>query len=97
MSTAERLFDSADALEHVVDAQQGRARGHLEYPRRLGLDLFAYQRVEPFAGGEVDLDTEALLKQSLGRHQVQRIEPSARVMVDKEIDVAFGTSFVAGS
>ena len=51
--------------------------GHLENPRRLGLDLFTYQRMEPFAGGKIDLDTEALLKQSLGRHQIQRIESPA--------------------
>ena len=49
----------------------------LENPRRLGFDLFAYQRMEPFAGGKINLDTEALLKQSLGRHQIQRIEPPA--------------------
>jgi len=55
----------------------------LENPRRLGLDLFTYQRMEPFAGGKIDLDTEALLKQSLGRHQIQGIESPARVIADK--------------
>ena len=83
--SGERLFDSTDAFEHVVDAQQRRACGHLENPRRLGLDLFTYQRMEPFAGGKINLDTEALLKQSLGRHQIQGIESPARVIVDKKI------------
>ena len=72
------------------------ALSHLEYPRRLGLDLFTYQRMEPFAGGEVNFDTEALLQQPLGCHQVQGIEVPARVIVDKNINVAFGTSLVAG-
>src|SRR5882672_9446394 len=80
--SSERLFDSTDTFEHVVDAQQRGARGYLENPRRLGLDLFAYQRMEPFAGGKINLDTEALLKQSLGRHQIQGIESPARVIVD---------------
>jgi len=39
--------------------------------------------MEPFAGGKIDLDTEALLKQSLGRHQIQGIESPARVIADK--------------
>ena len=86
---------AANAFEHVVDTQQRGARGHLENPRRLGLDLFAYQRMEALAGGEIYLDTQALLEQSLGRHQIQRIEPSARVIIDKNIHVAFGAGLVA--
>jgi hypothetical protein len=70
-------FDSTDAFEHVVDARQGRADYHSENPRRLGLDLFSDQRVEPFARGEIDRDVKALLEQSLGRHQVQGVEAPA--------------------
>jgi hypothetical protein len=51
--------------------------------------------MEPFAGGKINLDTEALLKQSLGRHQIQGIESPAGVIVDKNIHVAFGTGPVA--
>ena len=53
--------------------------------------------MEPLTGGKIDLDTEALLKQSLGCHQVQGIEPSARVIVDKNINIAFGGRLVADS
>jgi hypothetical protein len=64
------LFDAARInFRDSFDAQERGACGHLENPRRLGLDLFAYQRVQPFAGGEVDLDPEAFVKQSLGRHR----------------------------
>jgi hypothetical protein len=69
---------------------------YLENPRRLGLDLFAYQRMQPLAGGEINLDMEALLKQSLGRYQVQGVKSPARVMIDENIDVAFGSGFIAG-
>jgi hypothetical protein len=61
-------FDPTNAFEHIVDAQQWRAGNHLENPRRLGLDLFAYQRVKSLASREIDLDTQALFQQSLGRH-----------------------------
>jgi hypothetical protein len=36
-----------DAFEHVVDAQQRRAWPI--WKTRLGLDLFTYQRMEPYA------------------------------------------------
>ena len=93
--SGERLFDSTDAFEHVVDAQQRRTAGHLENPRRLCFNLLSYQRVEPFASGEIDLNTQALLEQALGCYQVQRIEPSAGVIIDKKIDVAFRTGSIA--
>ncbi len=60
-----------------MNAQQRRAAGHLENPRRLGLNLLSYQRVEPFAGGEIDLDAQTFLEQPLGSDEVQRIEASA--------------------
>jgi hypothetical protein len=52
--------------------------------------------MEAFTGGQVDFDTKTVFKQSLGCHQVQRIEAPARIMVDKEINIAFGISLVAG-
>jgi hypothetical protein len=79
-----------------VDAQQRRADCHLENPRRLNLDLLSYQGVEPLAGGEIDLDAEVLLDQSLGGHQIQGIETPAGVIVDEKINVAFGVGLVAG-
>ena len=56
------LFDSLDACEHVLDAQQGRARRHLEDPRRLGLDPFTDQWMEPVARGDIDLNAKTFFQ-----------------------------------
>jgi hypothetical protein len=50
--------------------------------------------MEPFAGGEINLDVEALLKQSFGRHQVQGVESPAWVIVDENIDVALAVALL---
>jgi hypothetical protein len=94
--SGERLFDTTNAFKHVVDAQQRRAACHLENPRRLCLNLLSYQRVKPFAGGEIDLDRQTLLEQALSCHQVQCIEPAAGIVIDKKIDIAFRAGLVAG-
>src|SRR5438105_1147458 len=88
------LFDPLDALKHVLDAQQGRARRHLENPRRLGLDLFTNQWMEPVAGGDIDLNAETFFQQSFGCDQIQHAKSSARVVVQEKVDVASGSSLV---
>jgi hypothetical protein len=94
--SGKRLLDPADAFKHIVDTQQRTSRDHSENPRRLSFDLSSNQGMEALASGEIDLDSKALLKQSLGRDQIQCIEASAWIVVQEKVDIAFGTGLVAG-
>ena len=51
--------------------------------------------MEAFAGGDIDLDAEAFLGQSLGCHQVQGVETSTGIVINEKVDIAFGIGFVA--
>ena len=61
----------------------------------LGLNLLSYQRVQPLAGREIDLDAEIFLKQPFGRYQIENTESSAWVNIDEQIQIALGASRVA--
>jgi len=90
------VLNPANAFQHVVDAQQGRTRRHLEDPGGLRLDLPADQGMQTVARGEVDFHTKAFLKKTLGGNEVECIEGATRVVVDEEIQVAGGARLVAG-
>jgi hypothetical protein len=68
----------------------------LEDPRRFGLDLFSNQGVQALARREIDLDAEAFLKQRLAATRSRTLNRPRGVYVDKEIQIAFGVSPVAG-
>jgi hypothetical protein len=70
----------------MLSSMQRRSGGHLENPRRLGLDLFTNQRMEPFARGEVHLDAEAFFQQPFGCHQIEGAEAAARVVVYEKVE-----------
>ncbi|MGY3497652.1 hypothetical protein ACVW1B_007071 [Bradyrhizobium sp. USDA 4502] len=91
------LFDATDAFEHVVDTKQGGAHDHSENPRCLRLDPLSNQWMKSFACGEIDFDAETLFEQSLGRDQVESIEPAARIVVHEKINITPCTSLVARS
>jgi hypothetical protein len=52
--------------------------------------------MQPLARGQVDIDSQALLQETLAGDQVKCVEFAARVIVDEQVEVALGASLIPG-
>src|SRR5450756_625514 len=68
----------------------------LKNPGGLGFNPLANKRVQSLARRQVDVNAQALLQQTLAGDQVKRVELAAGIIVDEQVDVAFGASLVLG-
>src|SRR4029079_8347671 len=64
--------------------------------RSLSFNPLANKRVQPFARGQVHVDSQTFLEQTLAGDQVKRVEFAAGVVINEQVQVAFRSSIAFG-
>lgn len=64
-------------------------------PARIGFDLLAEERTQSLSCSHIDLDAEPLFKHPVRRDEIQHIESTRGIVIDKDVNVAVDPGVVA--